>query len=90
MKLLDDLLIVLPDEPNLARRIVLPKWSKGLEGKILAAGPGLLLSNGSRVPMEVEVGDRVCFGAATGMESVFKGQSIRIMRQTDLLGVIEA
>lgn len=89
MELFDDMIMVQPDEPTLAKRIVLPKWSKGLQGKIVNAGPGMQLANGKRIPMEVKVGDTVSFGAATGMESVYKGQSIRMMRQTDILGVVE-
>lgn len=89
MKLLDDMLIVECDEPNAAKRIVLPLWSKGLQGTVLEAGPGELLANGKRVEMDVKVGDKVSFGAATGMESVYKSRSIRMMRQKDLLGILE-
>ena len=90
MKLLDDMLIVECDEPSAAKRIVLPLWSKGLHGTILEAGPGELLPNGIRVAMDVKVGDKVAFGPATGMESVYKGRAIRMMRQKDLLGVLES
>jgi chaperonin GroES len=89
MELFDDMIMVTPDEANLAKRIVLPKWSKGLQGTVINAGPGMMLPDGKRIPMEVKVGDKVSFGAATGMESVFKGMAVRMMRQTDLLGVVE-
>ena len=70
------------------QRILLPDWQRILEGTVVAIGPGAPLVNGSLAPMACQVGDRVIFGAATGMESSYRGAPIRIMRDTDVDAVI--
>ncbi len=64
--------------------VALPDWQRSLTGTVLATGPGLPLPGGGTTPMQTCVGDTVCFGAAVGMESVLDGQSIRIMRDSDV------
>ena len=77
--LLGDLIAVKPASPAKGK-ILLPDWQRSLEGDVIARGPDA---------RDVKKGDRVLFGAATGMESVFDGYSIRLMRETDVLGVVE-
>jgi chaperonin GroES len=72
------------------QRVLLPDWQRTLEGTVVAAGPGLPLPNGKTAPMQCRVGDRVIFGAATGMESTYKGATIRIMRDSEVDCVLES
>lgn len=70
------------------QRVLLPDWQRTLEGIVVAVGPGAPLVNGGIAPMMCAVGDRVVFGAATGMESTYRGATIRIMRDTDVDAVL--
>lgn len=56
-------------------KIIMPDWSRSLRGRIVAKGPDV---------KDVEIGDRVTFVATSGMESVFDGVAVRIMREDDL------
>jgi chaperonin GroES len=69
---------------SLERRV-----QKSLRGKVIAVGPGRPLPDGSAVPMELKIGDGVCFGIASGMEAKFEGIDILCMREEDVLGVLE-
>lgn len=81
MLLLADLVAVLPDSVRPAGPILLPDWSRSLTGSVLACGPDC---------KELKRGDRVQFGAASGMESVFSGAAIRIMsEEKDVLCVYD-
>jgi co-chaperonin GroES (HSP10) len=63
-------------QPNPAEsRISLPDWKRALNGKILAVGPEV---------QSAKCGDTVYFGAAVGMDSVFSGQEIRILKEQDI------
>lgn len=79
-----DLIAVRPDELK-PSKVVLPDWQRTLKGFVLAVGPGKPNRNGESVaPMECQVGDYVQFGAAVGMESMYDGVMIRIMRDGDV------
>lgn len=82
-QLLGDL-VVIEMEPEPRTGVILPDWKKSLRGKVLAIGAGLPLQNGGIGPMQCAVGDRVSFGAAKGIESVFSGATVRIMKDTDV------
>jgi chaperonin GroES len=60
---------------------------KPQEGEILAVGPGRF-DEGKRVPMDVKVGDRVLFGKYSGTEVVIDGESLLILRESDVLAVL--
>ncbi len=60
---------------------------KPQQGEILAVGPGRF-DEGSRVPMDVKVGDRVLFGKYSGTEVVIDGESLLILRENDVLAVL--
>jgi chaperonin GroES len=62
---------------------------KPSEGEIIAAGPGARNELGSVVPLEVKAGDRVLFGKWSGTEVKLDGEELLIMKESDLLGVIE-
>ncbi len=83
-KCIGDLIAVRPDEIK-PSKIALPDWQKCLKGFVIAAGPGKSNRKGTGLtPMECAVGDYVQFGAAVGMESVYDGTPIRILRDADV------
>jgi chaperonin GroES len=60
---------------------------KPQEGEILAVGPGRF-DDGKRVPMEVKTGDKVLFGKYSGTEVVIDGESLLILRESDVLAIL--
>ena len=62
---------------------------KPMEGEIIAAGPGARNEQGAIVALEVKTGDRVLFGKWSGTEVKIDGEDLLIMKESDLLGVIE-
>jgi chaperonin GroES len=62
---------------------------KPMEGKIIAVGKGKVLEDGKIHPLDVKVGDRVLFGKYSGTEVKIDGEEHLIMREDDILGVIE-
>jgi chaperonin GroES len=62
---------------------------KPQEGKVVAVGKGRFLKDGKLVPLEVKKGDRVLFGKYSGSEVKFVGEEHLIVREDDILGVIE-
>jgi chaperonin GroES len=60
-----------------------------MEGKITAAGKGKVLEDGKIHPLDVKVGDRILFGKYSGTEVKIDGEEHLIMREDDILGVIE-
>ena len=62
---------------------------KPAEGKVAAVGNGKVGDDGKRVPLEVKKGDRVLFGKYAGTEVKVDGDEYLIMREDDILGVIE-
>jgi chaperonin GroES len=71
--------------------IVLPDTAKEKpqQGMILAAGPGERDDEGKRIILDVKVGDRVLFAKYAGTELKMDGKKLLILRETDLLGIIE-
>lgn len=71
--------------------IIIPDTAKEkpVEGKIIAAGNGKKGDDGKLVPMSVKKGDRVLFGKYSGTEIKLDGDDVIIMREDDILGVIE-
>ena len=62
---------------------------KPMQGEVLAVGPGARDDKGELVPMGVQVGDRVLFGKWSGTEVKLDDEEILIMKESDLLGVLE-
>lgn len=85
-RLLDDFIVVaLIDEPASESRIKLPDWQRTLRGEVVAVGPGRMLPEGGRAPMETRVGDVVTFAATAGMETDYGvGRKVRMMHDTDV------
>lgn len=71
--------------------IIIPDTAreKPQQGKIIAVGPGRIDDKGNRVPMNVKEGDRVLFGKYAGSEVEIDDEQYLIMREDDILGVIE-
>jgi chaperonin GroES len=63
---------------------------KPQEGEVVAVGPGAWDENGQRVPMDVKAGDRVLFGKWSGSEVKLNGEDLLIMKESDILGVVDA
>ena len=62
---------------------------KPQEGEVIAVGPGALDDNGKRVPTEVKAGDFVLFGKWSGTEVKVDGEELLIMKESDIMGVLE-
>ncbi|HXS38973.1 MAG TPA: co-chaperone GroES [Stellaceae bacterium] len=71
--------------------IIIPDTAKEkpMEGEIIAAGPGARNENGQLVPLDVKVGDRVLFGKWSGTEVKLDGEELMIMKESDIMGIIE-
>jgi chaperonin GroES len=78
---------VLEAEEKTASGIVLPDKAKEKpqEGEVVAVGGGKILENGTRVEMDVKVGDRILFSKYAGTEIKLEGKEYMIMRQDDIL-----
>jgi len=62
---------------------------KPQEGEVIAAGPGARDESGKLVPLELKAGDRVLFGKWSGTEVKIDGQDLLIMKESDVMGVLE-
>ncbi len=93
VKPLEDRVLIKPLEPDkkTASGIYLPESAKEkpMQGKVVALGPGKLLDNGERVVPSVKKGDTVVFGKYAGTEIEIKNTKHMIMRESELLGLIE-
>lgn len=93
VKPLEDRVLVKPIEPEAktASGLYLPEGSKErpIQGEVIATGPGKLLDNGKRAQLSVKKGDRVVYGKYAGSEVEIKGVKHLILRETELLGVVE-
>ena len=71
--------------------IIIPDTAqeKPMEGEIVAAGPGARDEQGKVVALEVKAGDRVLFGKWSGTEVKLDGEELLIMKESDLMGVVE-
>ena len=90
---LQDRLIVkrMEEEEKTKGGIIIPDSAKEkpLEGKVIAAGNGKVLEDGKVRPLDVKVGDRVLFGKYAGTEIKIEGEDHLMLREEDILGVIE-
>jgi chaperonin GroES len=93
IKPLSDRVLVLriEEDEETSGGIIIPDTAKEKpqEGKVVAAGPGRLDENGKRIPMSVKKNDRILFGKYAGTEIQIEGVEHIIMREDDILGIVE-
>ena len=79
------------EERKTASGIIIPDnaTEKPDRGEVLAVGPGKAGDNGERIALQVKVGDKVLFGKYAGTAIKMDGQEVLIMREEDLLAIIE-
>ena len=72
--------------------IIIPDTAKEkpFEGVVIAVGPGKRNEEGGRIAMDVKVGDRVLFGKYSGQAVKIDGEEVLVMREEDIMGVLEA
>ena len=91
---LHDRIVIKPvvQEEVLASGIVIPDTAKEKpqQGVVISVGPGKLDDNGKRIAMDVRTGDRVLYAKYTGQEVKIDGEEHLILREDDLLAVVEA
>jgi chaperonin GroES len=92
IKPLADRLVVKPAaaEEKSKGGIILPDTAKEkpVIGEVVAVGPGKVMENGTRVALEVKVGDRVLYGKYSGTEVTLDGEEYMIMRESDLFAIL--
>jgi len=90
---LQDRVIVqrIDEEEKTKGGIIIPDTAKEKpqEGKVIAVGPGKILENGTKTTLDVKVGDKILFGKYSGSEIKIEGEEFLMMREDDILGVIE-
>jgi chaperonin GroES len=81
----------LDEEQKTKGGIIIPDTAKEkpMQGEVLAVGPGARNDRGELVPMGVKVGDRVLFGKWSGTEVKLDGEELLIMKESDIMGVLE-
>jgi len=79
------------EEEKTAGGIIIPDTAKEKpsQGEAIAVGPGARDENGKRLPMDVQAGDRILFGKWSGTEVKVDGEELLIMKESDIMGVIE-
>jgi chaperonin GroES len=78
-------------EEKTAGGIIIPDTAKEKpsEGEVIAVGPGARDDDGKLIPLDVKVGDRILFGKWAGTEIKLDGEDLLIMKESDVMGVIE-
>ena len=81
----------LAEEEKTKGGIIIPDTAKEkpAEGKVVSVGNGKLNDDGKRIPLEIKKGDNILFGKYSGTEVTIEGKEYLIMREDDILGVIE-
>jgi chaperonin GroES len=79
------------EDAKTAGGIIIPDTvkEKPMQGEIVAAGPGARDEAGKVVPLDVKAGDRVLFGKWSGTEVKIDGEDLLIMKESDIMGVLE-
>lgn len=78
-------------EEKTAGGIIIPDTAKEkpMEGEVVAIGSGARLEDGKVIPLDVKVGDRILFGKWSGTEVKFGAQEYLVMKESDIMGIIE-
>ncbi|MBI4621427.1 MAG: co-chaperone GroES [Desulfobacterales bacterium] len=90
---LQDRVIVkrIEEEDKTKGGIIIPDSAKEkpMEGKVVAVGTGKVLEDGKKLPLDVKKGDKILFGKYAGTEVKIDGEEHLIMREDDILGILE-
>lgn len=93
LKPLNDRVVVkrVEEEQKTAGGIIIPDTAKEkpIQGEVIAVGNGKVMEDGSRRPLDVKAGDRVLFGKYSGTDIKVEGDELLIMREDDILAIIE-
>ena len=78
-------------EEKTAGGIIIPDTAKEkpMEGEVIAVGPGARNEKGELFPLDVKAGDRILFGKWSGTEVKIDGEELLIMKESDIMGIIE-
>jgi chaperonin GroES len=78
-------------EEKTAGGIIIPDTAKEkpMEGEVIAVGPGARNEQGQIVALDVKAGDKILFGKWSGTEVKLDGEELLIMKETDIMGIIE-
>jgi chaperonin GroES len=78
-------------EEKTAGGIIIPDTAKEkpMEGEVIAAGPGARNEAGALVPLDVKAGDKILFGKWSGTEVKLNGEDLLIMKESDIMGIID-
>ncbi|MBL6932103.1 MAG: co-chaperone GroES [Rhodospirillales bacterium] len=78
-------------EEKTAGGIIIPDTvqEKPMEGKVIATGNGVIAEDGTLTPLDVKKGDRILFGKWSGTEVKIDGDDLLIMKESDILGIID-
>jgi len=81
----------LEQEDRTAGGIIIPETAqeKPMQGEVVAVGPGSRADDGKLTPLDVKAGDRILFGKYSGTEVKVDGEDLLIMRESDIMGVID-
>ena len=79
-------------EEKTAGGIIIPDTAKEkpMEGEVIAVGPGARNETGALVPLDVKAGDKILFGKWSGTEVKLDGEELLIMKESDIMGIIDA
>lgn len=93
LKPLGDRVIVqaLPQEEKTRGGVILPETAKEKpqQGEVVAVGDGRILDNGTKVNMQVKVGDRVLYGKYSGTEVKVEGEEYLIIKESEILAILK-
>jgi chaperonin GroES len=87
----DRMLVRRIEEKDMARGgIIIPDTAreKPMEGKVLAVGTGKILENGTKLAMDVKVGDTILFGKYSGTEIKIDGEEVLVVREDEVLAIM--
>jgi len=81
----------LEEERKTAGGIVIPDTAKEkpIQGEVIAVGSGKILEDGKVRPLDVKVGDKILFGKYSGTEVKVDNEELLVMREEDIMGVVE-
>jgi chaperonin GroES len=79
-------------EEKTAGGIIIPDTAKEkpMEGEVIATGSGARQEDGKVIPLDVKAGDRILFGKWSGTEVKFNGQEYLVMKESDIMGIIDS